>query len=450
MNLTAPANAPVNVDARAATADPAKVLEVRGDFYRSLAGFILFAGIMVFIDWTFWTVIPRWLMLSWIAGVALFQLFWLGFIVMTIVREPVEPEVSRVWEPLSRWVIYGTNSVCILTIWIFMPYAGDMLRLALVVFCTMFVPITIMTATEASQSDNLTNFGTCLSVAGVYALWGGSDRWVYVAFALGYCVVMRSLGIHFRSAFREKEAARRQSEQLSQSLVVALGEARAGREAISRFLASASHDLGQPLQAARMFFDAAQRNPEGEKHDRALQNVEWAFGTMEQQLNGIMDFLRLESGSISPKPGSLAIGSVMARVAEMHEPAAQLAGAEIHVFTPALHAQADQAFAERAISNLIANAIRHAKASRIVIGARRRGKFLRIWVIDDGVGVPLADQPRLFEDYAQGSDHGDETRGGFGLGLGSARRLCEAMGGAAGFEPRWNKGSAFWLDLPAA
>ena len=75
---------------------------------------------------------------------------------------------------------------------------------------------------------------------------------------------------------------------------------------------------------------------------------------------------------------------------------------------------------------------------------------MRLWVIDDGVGIPEADAPRLFTDYVQGSNHGDEIRGGFGLGLASARRMAELMGAAVGLERKWTKGAAFWLELPAA
>lgn len=423
---------------------------VRSDFYRSMTGFILFAAIMIFIDYVFWETTPRALMICWIVTVGLFQVFWLGFIVMTNIRQPVEPEVSEIWEPLSKWIIRGTNSAAVLTTWIFLPSADDMTRLALIVFLTMYVPIAIMTATEASQSDNFTNFGTCLSVAAVFTLWGRDYWWAYVVFALGYAMCMWSLGKHFRTTFREKEEARRESDIMAISLTNALGEARAARKTITRFLASASHDLSQPLQAARMFFDASERIKSGVKHDRAVANVHWAFDSIEKQLVRMLDFLKLEEGKYAPAHHIIAIGPLLARIAEMHEPAAQSAGVKIHVVASRLRVDVDTAFVERALGNLIGNAIRHAKAQRILVGARQNGKYVRVWVIDDGDGIPLEDHPLLFEDFAQGSNHGDEVRGGFGLGLASVRRLCTSMQGSAGFEPKWDKGSAFWLDLLSA
>jgi signal transduction histidine kinase len=98
----------------------------------------------------------------------------------------------------------------------------------------------------------------------------------------------------------------------------------------------------------------------------------------------------------------------------------------------------------------LGNAIRHARAKRILIGVRWHGGNVRVWVIDDGVGILPADLPRLFDDYVQGSDHGQEIRGGFGLGLATTLRLARLMGGDAGYEAKWVKGSAFWLELRAA
>src|SRR4029078_1265487 len=80
---------------------------------------------------------------------------------------------------------------------------------------------------------------------------------------------------------------------------------------------------------------------------------------------------------------------------------------------PRLQAVADEGLAQRALGNLVGNSLRHAKGRRVLVGARRRAGRIRLWVIDDGVGVSKADAPRLFNDYAQGSDHGDEIRGGF-------------------------------------
>ena len=77
------------------------------------------------------------------------------------------------------------------------------------------------------------------------------------------------------------------------------------------------------------------------------------------------------------------------------------------------------------------------------------GPSVDISVRDHGIGIPADRLEGIFEDFAQGSDHGDEIRGGFGLGLASARRVAGLMDGTVGLERKWRAGSAFWLELPA-
>jgi signal transduction histidine kinase len=129
------------------------------------------------------------------------------------------------------------------------------------------------------------------------------------------------------------------------------------------------------------------------------------------------------------------------------EPAAANKAIELRPQPSRLRVCSDPELTERAVSNLIDNAIRHAQCTKIVIGALRRGKTVRLYVIDNGVGIFRRDRATLFDDYAQGSDHGDVIRGGFGLGLASARRAMELMGGKVEFDERWTSGSAFFLEF---
>ena len=104
----------------------------------------------------------------------------------------------------------------------------------------------------------------------------------------------------------------------------------------------------------------------------------------------------------------------------------------------------------RTIGNLVTNAIRHAQGERILIGARRARGRAELWVIDDGNGIPAADVATIFDDYAQGAQHRGAERGGFGLGLASARRMAHLMSGTIDLDRRWTSGAAFVLRLRLA
>jgi len=342
--------------------------------------------------------------------------------------------------------VWAGNVLLCGAFWLWMPYAPEPVVLACIVCQVCTVTVYIMTTIEPPPSHGrivVTPVFLPISIA-LYLLVHPQPYSIALsvfifAFALTIVVLQRFV----QQAVDDTFLARRAAE-------AALAQAAAERDAKTRFLASASHDLGQPLQAARLSFDQVLRSPDPDQRARAARRVGWAFDTTEQLLRQMLDHLRLESGAITPRIEAVAVGPLIARLGELNEPAARLAGVDLHIMPSRLTVQADPAMIERALGNLIVNAIRHSRARRVLVGARPRGGRVRLWVIDDGVGIAPADAARLFEDYAQGSDHGDEIRGGFGLGLASARRMAGLMGGEVALQGNWRNGSAFWLELPAA
>jgi signal transduction histidine kinase len=366
----------------------------------------------------------------------IWQAGWLVTLVLLMARNPDKAEQDQIWWPIAR--IYGIGTICFMiwAVWLFMPYATEYLRLIFVLLSITFVSITIMTGTDTVNLDRFAAIGVLGSMAAYFLVYGGHYALVLAAFILAYAGAMLMLANNMRRS--------------NAAMIAAKQEAEAERDARAGFIASASHDLGQPLQAARLFFDQVLRSEAGAKREKAVRGVSWAFDTSEGLLRQMIDHLRLEAGAVAAEMGDVALGGLIAQMGEHHEPAAQIAGVRIIALPSRLHVRADPALIERALGNLVGNAIRHAKAERVLIGARAHCGRVRLWVIDDGNGIPEADLPRLFTDYSQGSDHGNEVRGGFGLGLASALRIAELMGGSAGLEPKWVDGSAFWLELPAA
>jgi signal transduction histidine kinase len=369
-----------------------------------------------------------------------FILWWTGSIIWNRVRKTVTDDTADGWYDHTLSVFWVGNAAVVATFWISMSYASEALQLLVTMMClgTMTVEAigTVRTPTYGRRGlwGTLAPLGVPAGLIAWYAQSGAEFAIPVIAWLIAFCatlLIMReTLQRSVDAAWRAKRAAE------------------AARDARSQFLASASHDLAQPLQAARLFFDQVLQSPEGAQRDRSIRNVRWAFDTTENLLGQMLDHLQLESGEVTARIEPVALGPLVAGVAEMHEPSARLAHLDIVAMPTRLIAQCDRTLTERALGNLVSNAIRHAKARRLLIGVRRQLGRVRIWVIDDGVGISEADRPRLFEDHVQGSNHGDEIRGGFGLGLASTRRMAGLMKGAVGHEPRWTRGSAFWIELP--
>jgi signal transduction histidine kinase len=129
-------------------------------------------------------------------------------------------------------------------------------------------------------------------------------------------------------------------------------------------------------------------------------------------------------------------------------PIAAVQGVTIRTVASGAIVIADINLSIRILRNFVQNALRHARCETILIGARRHGARLRIYVLDDGAGVAAEDVPLLFEEYAQGAE--SRGKGGMGLGLASSRRLAALMDGRADYDARWQHGAAFFLELPIA
>jgi signal transduction histidine kinase len=242
--------------------------------------------------------------------------------------------------------------------------------------------------------------------------------------------------------------ARIRSEAAEAATRSALAAAEAARDAKTRFIASASHDLQQPLQAAALFFENAVATGDAAARTRAVAGARTAFASTQGLIRQMLDHLKLEAGAVRARADTVSLGPLIAAVAAEHEPAARAAGMRLIALPSQLAVTADEALLRRALGNLVANAVRHAQGERVLVGARASGGTVTLWVIDDGRGVGVSDAARLFEDYAQGSDNA--TRGGFGLGLASVRRSARLMRGDALLDARWTGGAAFGVTLPRA
>ncbi len=371
-----------------------------------------------------------------------FILWWMGAVAWIRLSGRLPKDTPEAWYAHTMQMFWFGNTATVACFLLVMPYATADFRLLVAMVCLAPVVVevfgTIRTAGLPARGlwATLVPAGIPVGIVAMFAQSGDAFALPAIVYVASFTLAVLMLREIMQGWVDAAWAATRAAE--------------GARDARTRFLASASHDLGQPLQAARLFFDQAIANPAGPARDAAVRGVNWAFDATESLLGQMLDHLRLEAGQVSVGIEAVMLGPVLSTLAEMHEPAARLARADIIAVPTRLAVLGDRALIDRAIGNLISNALRHAQARRVLIGARWTAGRVRIWVIDDGIGIPATDLPQLFDDHFQGSNHGDEVRGGFGLGLASTRRLAGLMQGSAGIDRRWPGGSAFWLELPAA
>jgi signal transduction histidine kinase len=381
-------------------------------------------------------VVPPTTMRYWFWPAMALLVAWFCALLVFLIRQPDLHERTRIWVRISLMLQHGTWLTVLGIIWVLMPFGTPAMQFVTTLFSVCYLVGSFMSAIE-NAAANCLRIVTTLGSLAIVAFWIRMELWPYLLVFLAiFGVVIIVLNQIIASSIAELHSAR--------------SEAEAAREARTRFLASASHDLGQPLQAARLFFDQALRGQDPQQRATAAADAGNALGAMERLLRQMLDHLRLDSEAMVVHEIPVSAGFLIRRIASQFTPVAALAEVELIAVPCPLLVRGDIDLIERALGNLVDNALRHARAKRVLIGARRKGDRVRFWVIDDGVGVAQADLPSLFEEFFRGSDHGDHERGGFGLGLASVAGLARLMRGSAGIDVNWANGSAFFLDLPAS
>ena len=233
-----------------------------------------------------------------------------------------------------------------------------------------------------------------------------------------------------------------------------LEEARAAAErandAKTRFLASASHDLRQPLMAQRLLLQVATAHADTPARRKICDRMEAALAATETMLSRLMDFAALETGNVAVRREVFRLDELTRGVVEENDDIAGDQGLAIGLRTFPCWADSDPVLLGRILRNLVANAIRYTPRGGLLVGIRRRGPRLRIEVWDTGAGIAEDKQRMIFEEFRQLDNPERNRTKGHGLGLAIVAKTAELLGHPMEMRSRWGRGSVFAVEVPAA
>ena len=216
----------------------------------------------------------------------------------------------------------------------------------------------------------------------------------------------------------------------------------------SRFLAAASHDLRQPMQALAMFVEVLA----GRRHDKEsrdiIEKIQASSESLESLLNSLLDISKLEADLVEPEVRRFTIGDLTSRLAEEIKPLAERKGLALVHVPSTLPVRSDPGLLDRILRNLLTNAVVHTESGRILFGCRRRGGELRIQVWDTGPGIPDGQKDRIFEEFFQCGNPEGGGKNGLGLGLSIVDRLVKLLDHRIEVSSEAGKGSVFTVDVP--
>ncbi|QRF64904.1 hybrid sensor histidine kinase/response regulator [Ponticoccus alexandrii] len=235
--------------------------------------------------------------------------------------------------------------------------------------------------------------------------------------------------------------------RVEEELRLAKERAEAAVRSKTRFLAAASHDLLQPINAAKLLIATLKQNAAETVHAPMIDRLKGAFSSIEQLLHALLDISRLDSSDHDTvHPTTLNLGSILQGVFEDQMPLAEQRGVDLRMVSCPVHVRSDPTYLLRSVQNLVVNAIQYSQpGGTVLMGCRRRGGKVVLQVWDTGIGIGEEDQGRIFEEFARAGNV--PSGSGVGLGLSIVERTCRHLGHRLWMHSEIGVGSVFCIEF---
>ena len=254
------------------------------------------------------------------------------------------------------------------------------------------------------------------------------------------------LGRMGRSFNRLKEDLWEQGEGLQNAKI----DAERANKAKSVFLASASHDLRQPLNAMQMYIAALQSKVKDKEILRIIEDINSVSISTARLLNALLDVSELEVGAIKPRFEIFSVNNILISIFQSFLPLAKDKELDFRVVPSSFYVRSDPALLERILGNFMSNAIRYTNKGSVLIGCRKRGDKVVIEVWDTGCGISDDQMSLIYEDFYQIENKERDRGKGLGLGLALAKRLAESLEHTIDSKSTLGNGSCFSVAVDIA
>jgi Na+/proline symporter/signal transduction histidine kinase len=239
-------------------------------------------------------------------------------------------------------------------------------------------------------------------------------------------------------------------ERLNQELARAKNAAEEANLSKTRFLAAASHDLLQPLNAARLYASSLAEtavSAPAEERVGLARNVDASLEAVEEILGALLDISRLDAGAMRPEIGDVSLGEMFGQLEIEFAPMARAKGLKLMFVSTRAVVRSDRRLLRRLLQNFVSNAVKYTPQGRVLVGVRRRGEMARVEVWDTGLGIPEAMRAAVFDEFHR-LDQGAKVARGLGLGLSIVERLGRVLGHPIGLASEHGRGSVFSVAAP--
>ncbi len=266
-----------------------------------------------------------------------------------------------------------------------------------------------------------------------------------------FAFVLDALARDTFRVLRESYEIRLERAALNRELRGALDAAEAANRAKTRFLASASHDLRQPMQTLSLFAAALALRPLDERSRGIADNLNEALQDLTAELDALLDVSKLDAGIVKPLAAGFPLRTLLARVTEVFTPAAEDKGLRLILDCDEdAWVLTDRKLLDRVVRNLVENAVKYTETGSVTIQVSSNETAHLLSIVDTGCGIVESEQARVFEEFYQIRNPERDRRRGLGLGLAIVKRLVDLLQLQLTMTSVPNVGTRFDITLPVA
>ena len=251
--------------------------------------------------------------------------------------------------------------------------------------------------------------------------------------------------LEIRSINEDLEAQIEKRIETEKQLNQAKLEAEKANDSKTRFLALASHDILQPLNAARLYLAAVDQTELSNSNLSTMEKLGDSLDSTVHLMSGLLEIAKLEQGAMTPTPRHFPINDILAPLSNEYVILSKEKGLDFKVRSNDAVVHADTTYLRRIIQNLVSNAVKYTESGKVLVACRKRKHSLRIEVWDTGPGISEVEQAKVFNDFYRVQSNDNK---GLGLGLGVVKRMADLMSLTLELKSTPNKGSCFALEVP--
>jgi two-component system, sensor histidine kinase len=281
------------------------------------------------------------------------------------------------------------------------------------------------------------------------ALYGSGEALVLAVLGSTFLLLLLRLVLEQNDSLAAGLAARFRSEDLVELLQAQVDLAARANQEKTRFLASAVHDLRQPLHALGLFCAALDQRLHNIPERPLIKNMMASIEALETSFGAMLDISRLDAGVVRVAPQTFPVRDVFRRLYQQFGGDAEARDISLRFRAVRRRVLSDPQLLERVLANLVQNALRYTQAGGVLVAARRRGPNVALEVWDTGVGIAAEQLELIFEEFYQIDNPGRDHGKGVGLGLAIVRRLSELIGGTVQVNSQLGQGTRFDVRFPA-